>query len=647
MFGIPFVMKAAALVFTLLFATLVFSLVEMTATCVFIDMNSSLDKDLENCLKIIKSSVNLDCKGFALKASSANYNYGIGLENVSSAVIKNCFIKNFYQGIYARNSSLTLENTNFDNSIDIFLYNSSAKAINSTYRSAHLENSELQRYWFLNIFVSDSAGSALAYADVNVFDVYGNKLFAGKTGNSGYLKQMLPEYYESAGKIFYSNYTITAAKSGYEWMERKINLTESKDVSIVLKNIITALPYYSYYSVNSTSAGSAVEFVVKWFDNVGLSGYIFSMDNCEGRFVNDTWKPLQGKEALASAVKITNSSICEVRWIMYANNTNGVWFSTPVYAFVTTIGNVTQEIERIKNATEINMTEWEIIQNIQNISAIPIVFENKTVRIAENISLKIERDKLKIEMEALKLEEPVKINMQPLNRTLVEIEINVAKAVEKSSILVQELKEAPEEVKPLDQAHSYLNISTEQLKSEDVKSAKIKFKLEKSWLFTRNLKADEISLYRWVGEWTELNTSLQSQDEYYAYYEALSPGFSYFAIAVSAAAVAPVEIFTPTEGEEIFRIRFSWVLVAAIIGIILFLRYSPIGKKIKLLASKKEEIEELEMEKGELKVMRDETLKKFYKRFITEQELKDIFADLKKREIEIEVRMSKLKSEEK
>lgn len=55
------------------------------------------------------------------------------------------------------------------------------------------------------------------------------------------------------------------------------------------------------------------------------------------------------------------------------------------------------------------------------------------------------------------------------------------------------------------------------------------------------------------------------------------------------------------------------------------------------------EIEELNAAKEELKMMRDEALKKFYKRIITEDELKEIFSDIKKREIEIEAKMNKLK----
>ncbi|MEM5793749.1 MAG: hypothetical protein QXS48_04235 [Candidatus Aenigmatarchaeota archaeon] len=46
---------------------------------------------------------------------------------------------------------------------------------------------------------------------------------------------------------------------------------------------------YSSASVNSTIAGKPAEFKVKWYDPSGLSGYIFSLDNCQGSFVNDSF----------------------------------------------------------------------------------------------------------------------------------------------------------------------------------------------------------------------------------------------------------------------------------------------------------------------------------------------------------------------
>ncbi|MGC8812368.1 MAG: hypothetical protein ACP5O8_02160 [Candidatus Aenigmatarchaeota archaeon] len=60
-------------------------------------------------------------------------------------------------------------------------------------------------------------------------------------------------------------------------------------VFLFLISSAKAIPQYSSISLNSTFAGEASEFKVKWYDSSGLSGYIFSFDNCEGSFTNDTF----------------------------------------------------------------------------------------------------------------------------------------------------------------------------------------------------------------------------------------------------------------------------------------------------------------------------------------------------------------------
>jgi len=50
-------------------------------------------------------------------------------------------------------------------------------------------------------------------------------------------------------------------------------------------------PTYSGNSTDSTEAGSPVEFRLRWSDDLELSGFIFSLDNGDGSFVNDSWRP--------------------------------------------------------------------------------------------------------------------------------------------------------------------------------------------------------------------------------------------------------------------------------------------------------------------------------------------------------------------
>lgn len=135
-------LKAIVFVFTLVSAVSLYD--TNLSQCASMDKDTVLDNDSETCLKIIKDNISLDCKNFALKGMSAN-NYGIIISSVSGVNVNNCIIKNFNTGIFLNNSSATIESMKAENYMDIFLLNSSAILLNSSYKSAHLENSELWR----------------------------------------------------------------------------------------------------------------------------------------------------------------------------------------------------------------------------------------------------------------------------------------------------------------------------------------------------------------------------------------------------------------------------------------------------------------------------------------------------------------------
>jgi hypothetical protein len=48
-------------------------------------------------------------------------------------------------------------------------------------------------------------------------------------------------------------------------------------------------PQYSLNSTSSIYVGTSIEHRLKWNDDSELSGYVFSFDNCTGKFVNDTF----------------------------------------------------------------------------------------------------------------------------------------------------------------------------------------------------------------------------------------------------------------------------------------------------------------------------------------------------------------------
>jgi hypothetical protein len=96
-------------------------------------------------------------------------------------------------------------------------------------------------------------------------------------------------------------------------------------------------PYWSSNQTNTSTAGVVAQSSVFWADDHGLSGHIFSFDNGEGVFVNDSWTAFPASnKSWSNASKVLNaSSGVTVRWMVYANDSSNLWNMTSVFSFVT------------------------------------------------------------------------------------------------------------------------------------------------------------------------------------------------------------------------------------------------------------------------------------------------------------------------
>ena len=109
----------------------------------------------------------------------------------------------------------------------------------------------------------------------------------------------------------------------------------SNETKTVIQNMILTLtspsptpnqlPTYSNPSISNLTAGGSVVFSLRWVDDRGLSGYIFSTNN-SGEWMNDSWIPLLGKTDVSISNKILNSEVgAVVAWKVYANDSNNLW----------------------------------------------------------------------------------------------------------------------------------------------------------------------------------------------------------------------------------------------------------------------------------------------------------------------------------
>ncbi|MFH8121251.1 MAG: PGF-pre-PGF domain-containing protein, partial [Candidatus Aenigmatarchaeota archaeon] len=98
-------------------------------------------------------------------------------------------------------------------------------------------------------------------------------------------------------------------------------------------------------------------------------------------------------------------------------------------------------------------------------------------------------------------------------------------------INITKLDEKPEEVPALANVYRYIRVDKKNIHDENITEVKLRFRVQKSWINSNNIKLDSIALYRYTYRWEKLNTLRIGEDSEDIYFEASSPGLSYFAIA--------------------------------------------------------------------------------------------------------------------
>ncbi len=97
---------------------------------------------------------------------------------------------------------------------------------------------------------------------------------------------------------------------------------------------------------------------------------------------------------------------------------------------------------------------------------------------------------------------------------------------------IKNLTEAPR-LSDESKVHSYLRFNITQASFDDISKVKVTFRIDKDWFKTNNVSKDAMTLNRYFGQWTELATQYEREDDFYQYYTADIPGFSVFAITAT------------------------------------------------------------------------------------------------------------------
>ncbi len=124
---------------------------------------------------------------------------------------------------------------------------------------------------------------------------------------------------------------------------------------------------------------------------------------------------------------------------------------------------------------------------------------------------------------------------------------------------------------PSGTVYKYLEITSSNIQADTISSAKIKFKVEKSWLAENNLDKDTVKLNRYAdNQWDTLPTRLVSEGPDNINYEAETPGFSYFAISAEKLSIEgiPLEIEEKSLALQLpkdSRVIFGAIFIVALI----------------------------------------------------------------------------------
>ncbi len=196
-------------------------------------------------------------------------------------------------------------------------------------------------------------------------------------------------------------------------------------------------------------------------------------------------------------------------------------------------------------------------------------------------------------------EETLEINDDDTGIEELMFEVNQVAAAIKFEIISHD--EMPESVDGSDEIaeeelYKYFEIKTTNLPSDNIRTAKIKFKVDAEWLEDNGLEPEEVKLWRYIGRWQGLETEVVSESDSEVVYEASTPGFSVFAVKVDKMAAEeeqeveeetepaivdeePVEEVEEETGSTLLLVLVI-ILAVLIVGVLLYTKKDWIKEKL-------------------------------------------------------------------
>ncbi|RME55092.1 PGF-pre-PGF domain-containing protein, partial [Candidatus Woesearchaeota archaeon] len=216
------------------------------------------------------------------------------------------------------------------------------------------------------------------------------------------------------------------------------------------------------------------------------------------------------------------------------------------------------------------------------------------------------------------------------------VELKLKEDANGVKIVLSKLSSLPANLtSPEGKVYRYLEFDNQNLPDEKIEQAKIKFKVERSWMNSNGFNSEDIVLSRYSNNaWQDLETKSTKLEQDVVYFEAITTGFSYFVIKGKAVENVQTQTTNDTQQKEENKTKsvappatktnvpiqqksslnplliIGGVAALVVLGVVIFLVVKKFTKK-----DEEEEVEEEKVEpekpmlQTETKPMLDESLK--------------------------------------
>ncbi|MFH1637986.1 MAG: PGF-pre-PGF domain-containing protein [Candidatus Woesearchaeota archaeon] len=153
-----------------------------------------------------------------------------------------------------------------------------------------------------------------------------------------------------------------------------------------------------------------------------------------------------------------------------------------------------------------------------------------------------------------------------------ELTFKSSKYEKKVKIIIERMPKNPE-ADPTTDVYSYFKLDKTKLTDKEIWESSIIFAVNKSWVRDNGYDKEEVMLYRFDEGWKPLEIAFVKETAMLYYYQAVSPGFSLFAVTaekeeveevVVEEEVAPDQPIEVSEAEEVEHRSFLDMLVIAL-----------------------------------------------------------------------------------